>query len=106
MERLTSEAAFAHPCAVAPIPAFSGLTRRYRLNRGGNRSANRTLHMIAVVRFRYCPRTRTYAAQQMAEGLSKREIIRCLKPYIAREVFRALRADLREISSREALDTV
>ena len=106
IERLTSEAAFAHLCAAAPIPASSGLTRRYRLNRGGDRSANRTLHMIAVVRLRYCPRTRAYAARRTAEGLSKREIIRCLKRYIAREVFRALRADLREIPSREVLDTV
>lgn len=105
IERLTSEAAFAHLCAAAPIPASSGLTRRYRLNRGGDRSANRTLRMIAVVRLRYCPRTRTYAARGMAEGLSKREIIRCLKRYIAREVYGALRADLNEISSHDVFDT-
>ena len=106
IERLRSEAAFAHLCAADPIPASSGLTRRHRLNRGGDRSANRALHMIAVVRLRYCPRTRLYAARRTAEGLSKREIIRCLKRYIAREVYQALSADLRQIDSREVLDTV
>lgn len=62
--------------------------------------------MIAVVRLRYCPRTRAYAARRTAEGLSKREIIRCLKRYIAREVYQALRADLADIDSRIGLDTV
>jgi len=98
IDRLRNEAAFAHLCAAAPIPASSGLTRRHRLNRGGDRSANRTLHMVAVVRLRYCPRTRAYATRRMAEGLSKREIIRCLKRYIAREAYRTLCADLREIN--------
>ena len=97
--RLRNEAAFAHLCAAGPIPASSGLTRRHRLNRGGDRAANRALHMIAVVRLRYCPRTRAYAARRTAEGLSKREIIRCLKRYIAREAYRALSADLRQIGS-------
>jgi transposase len=106
IDRLRNEAAFAHLCAAAPIPASSGLTRRHRLNRGGDRSANRTLHMIAAVRLRYCPRTRAYAARRTAEGLSKREIIRCLKRYIAREAYRALCADLREINSRETLDAL
>ena len=102
IERLRSEAAFAHLCAADPIPASSGLTRRHRLNRGGDRSANRALHMIAVVRLRYCPRTRVYVARRTAEGLSKREIIRCLKRYIAREVYQALSADLRQIDSRRS----
>jgi hypothetical protein len=62
--------------------------------------------MIAVVRLRYCPRTRAYVARRTAEGLSKREIIRCLKRYIAREVYQALRADLAAIDSRIVLDTV
>jgi hypothetical protein len=97
--RLRNEAAFAHLCAADPIPASSGLTRRHRLNRGGDRAANRTLHMIAVVRLRYCPRTRAYAARRTAEGLSKREIIRCLKRHIAREAYRALRVDLQEIGT-------
>jgi transposase len=92
--RLRSEAAFAHLCAVDPIPASSGKTQRHRLNPGGNRDANTALHLIAVVRMRYCERTKEYAARRVAEGLSKREVVRCLKRYIAREVYRTLRADL------------
>jgi transposase len=70
---------------------------RHRLNRGGDRQANSALHMIAVVRLRYCPRTRAYAERRTKEGLSKLEIIRCLKRYIAREIYHALRADLTAI---------
>lgn len=92
-DRLRSEAAFARLCGVAPIPASSGNTRRHRLHRGGNRSANRALHIAVVVRMRYCERTRAYVARRTAEGLSKPEIIRCLKRYLAREVFRSLQAD-------------
>ncbi len=92
-ERLRSEAAFARLCGVAPIPASSGKTQRHRLHRGGNRDANRALHIAVVVRMRYCPRTRAYVARRTQQGLSKPEIIRCLKRYLAREVFRALRAD-------------
>jgi transposase len=106
IDRLRNEAAFAHLCAADPIPASSGLTRRHRLNRGGDRAANRSLHMVAVVRLRYCPRTRAYAARRTAEGLSKREIIRCLKRYIAREVYRALSVDLRQTGTGDALDAV
>ena len=94
-ERLRSEAAFARLCGVAPIPASSGKTHRHRPHRGGNRDANRALHVAVVVRMRYCPRTRAYVARRTAGGLSKPEIIRCLKRYLAREVFRALRAGLR-----------
>jgi transposase len=92
--RLHSEAAFAHLCGVDPIPASSGKTTRHRLNHGGDRDANSALHMIAIVRLRYCERTKAYAARRTAEGRSKREIIRCLKRYLAREVYRTLRADL------------
>ena len=92
--RLRSEAAFAHLRGVDPIPASSGKTTRHRLNRGGDRDANTALHIIAVVRLRYCPRTRAYAERRTGEGLSKPEILRCLKRYIAREVFRSLQADL------------
>jgi transposase len=70
---------------------------RHRLNRGGDRQANSALHMIAVVRLRYCPRTRAYAERRTKEGLSKLEIIRCLKRYIAREIYHAFRADLTAI---------
>jgi transposase len=94
LDRLASEAAFAHLCAADPIPASSGKTTRHRLNPGGDRDANTALHLIAVVRLRYCPRTRAYAARRTAQGLSKREIIRCLKRYIAREVYYRLRRDL------------
>jgi transposase len=89
-ERLRSEAAFAHLCGVSPIPASSGKTNRHRLNRGGNRDANRALHLLAIGRLSSDPRTRAYAARRTAEGKSKREIIRCLKRYLAREVFKAL----------------
>lgn len=92
-DRLRSEAAFARLCGVAPIPASSGNRRRHRLHRGGDRSANRALHIAVVVRMRYCSRTRAYVARRTAEGLSKPEIIRCLKRYLAREVFRTLQAD-------------
>ena len=92
--RLHSEAAFAHLCGVDPIPASSGKTTRHRLNPGGDRDANSALHMIAIVRLRYCDRTQAYAARRTAEGRSKREILRCLKRYVAREVYRTLRADL------------
>ena len=94
VSRLRSEAAFAHLCGAAPIPASSGTTTRHRLHRGGDRAANSALHMIAVVRLRYCARTRAYAARRTAEGRSKKEILRCLKRSIARELFHTLRADL------------
>ena len=97
IERRRNEAAFAKLCAAAPKPASSGRTTRHRLDTGGDRQANRTLHMIAVCRLRYCERTRAYAARRTAEGLSKREIIGCLKRYIAREVYAALRDDLRSL---------
>ena len=94
LDRLHSEAAFAHMCGAAPVPASSGKTSRHRLNWGGDRQANSALHMIAVVRLRYCSRTRAYAERRTGQGRSKREILRCLKRYIAREVFQSLRADL------------
>jgi transposase len=91
-ERLQTEGGFAMLCGVAPLPASSGKTERHRLNRGGDRDANRALHMIAVGRLRIDPRTRAYAARRLAEGLSKREVIRCIKRYIAREVYHLLTA--------------
>ncbi|MGC0317041.1 transposase [Kitasatospora acidiphila] len=89
-DRLRSEAAFAHLCAAAPVPASSGRTNRHRLNRGGDRQANNALHMIALVRMRYDSRTRDYVARRTAEGMSKKDILRCLKRFIAREVYRHL----------------
>ncbi len=94
IDRLRSEAAFARICAAAPIPASSGRTTRHRLDYGGDRQANRALYLIAVCRLRYCPRTRAYAHRRTQEGLTKPEIIRCLKRYIAREIYSTLRADL------------
>jgi transposase len=88
--RLKSEASFASLCGVAPIEASSGKVVRHRLNRGGNREANRALYMICLSRMRRDPRTKEYVARRTAEGKSKREIIRCLKRYLAREVYRVL----------------
>ena len=89
-ERLRSEAAFAHLCGVAPIDASSGLTSRKRLNRGGDRSANQALWRIVMVRMVFDQRTRAYVARRTAEGRSKREIIRSLKRYVARKLYRCL----------------
>lgn len=93
-DRLRSEAAFAHLCGVAPIPASSGKTQRHRLNRGGDRSANHALWRIAMVRLRYDDRTRAYKARRAAEQKTDKEILRCLKRYIAREVYTAILTDL------------
>jgi len=91
-ERMRSEAAFAHLCGVAPIPASSGRTHRHRLNRGGDRGANNALYVVVLGRLRYDSRTRAYAARRTTEGLSKPEIIRCLKRYVTREIFTILTA--------------
>jgi transposase len=87
---LGSEASFASVCGVAPIEASSGKVVRHRLNLGGNREANRALYMICLARMRRDRRTKEYVARRTAEGKSKREIIRCLKRYLAREVYRVL----------------
>ncbi|WP_435823977.1 IS110 family transposase [Kitasatospora aureofaciens] len=89
-ERMRSEAAFAHLAGVAPIPASSGRTHRHRLNRGGDRAANNALHTIVLVRMRHDERTRAYVARRTKEGMSKKDITRCLKRFVAREVYRAL----------------
>jgi transposase len=89
-DRLRSEAAFAHLCGAAPIEASSGKVVRHRLNPHGNREANRALYVVALNRMRRDLRTQAYVARRTAEGKSKREIIRCLKRYIAREVYRVL----------------
>jgi transposase len=88
--RLRTEAAFAMLCGAAPLPASSGRTHRHRLNRGGDRQANAALYRIVLCRLRWDPRTRAYAARRTKEGMSKKEIIRCLKRYIAREIYAAL----------------
>jgi hypothetical protein len=86
-ERLVSEASFAHLCGVAPIPASSGKTTRHRLNRGGDRQANQALWRVVMVRLSCDARTRVYVARRTGEGRTKKEIIRCLKRYVAREVY-------------------
>lgn len=89
-QRLRSEAAWAHLCGVAPIEASSGKVTRYRLNRGGDRQANAALFRIVMTRLRSDPRTHAYVTRRLEEGRSKLEIIRILKRYVAREVFRHL----------------
>jgi transposase len=93
-QRLHSEAAFSMLCGVSPLPASSGRTVRHRLNRGGDRQANNALWRIVLVRMSCDERTRSYVARCTAEGKSKREIIRCLKRYIARELYQDLRTVL------------
>jgi len=88
--RLRSEAAWAHLCGTAPIPASSGKVTRYRLNRGGDRQANRALWGIVITRLGNDPRTRAYMARRLGEGRSKPEVIRVLKRYVAREVYHHL----------------
>jgi transposase len=92
-DRLRSDASFAKLCGVAPLPASTGQqTPRHRLNRGGDRHANSALHTIAVTRLRICPATRAYAERRRHEGLTTREILRCLKRYISREIYYRLTA--------------
>jgi transposase len=105
IDRLHGEASFAAICGASPIPASSGKTTRHRLNPGGDRQANRALHLIAVCRLRYCPRTRAYAERRAREGKSQREIMRCLKRYIAREVYTTLSADLADLAHRPIAPT-
>lgn len=102
--RLRNERAFARLCGAAPLEASSGRTRRHRLNRGGDRQANNALWRIVLVRMHYDPRTKAYLARRTAQGLSKREIIRCLKRYVAREVYRAILADLHHPAPTDQLD--
>jgi transposase len=89
-ERIRTEAAWASLCGVAPLQASSGRTTRHRLNRGGNRQANHALWRIVITRMSSDPRTRTYVARRLDEGLTKPEIIRVLKRYVARETWRHL----------------
>ena len=88
--RLRSDAAFSMLCGASPIEASSGKTIQHRLNRGGDRQANAALYRIVVVRLRWHQPTKDYMARRLTEGKSKQEIIRCLKRYVAREVFAVL----------------
>jgi transposase len=98
--RVRSEAAFAKLCGACPIPASSGVTHRHRLFRGGHRQANAALYRIVTVRMRWHQPTMDYVARRTAQGLTKKDIIRCLKRFVAREIYNALIADHR---SRAAL---
>ena len=93
--RIRSEAAFASLAGASPIPASSGNTVRHRINRGGDRRLNRALHMAIVTRMRMDPRTRAYVERRTTEGRPLREIRRCLKRYLAREIYRRLNAAAR-----------
>jgi transposase len=97
--RCRNEATFAALGGTSPIPASSGQTIRHRLNRGGDRNLNRAIHAIALVRMRSCPRTRAYLARRTAEGKTTREIRRCLKRYIARELYRQLNRTMKPLTS-------
>lgn len=91
--RLHSEAALARLCGTAPIPASSGATQRHRLHRGGDRAANSAIYTIALSRLRWHEPTRQYVERRTAGGKSKKEIMRCLKRAIVREIYTALKAD-------------
>lgn len=88
--RLHTEASFAALCGASPVEASSGNTQRHRLNRGGNRQANCALHTIVLSRLRWDERTRTYLDRRISEGKSRREAIRCLKRYAAREIYQLI----------------
>jgi transposase len=92
-ERLGTEASFAALCGASPVDASSGKQRRHRLNRGGDRQANSALWRIVFVRMSCDPRTKAYVARRTAEGKTRKEIMRCLKRYVAREVYKALVAN-------------
>ena len=97
--RCRNEAAFAALGGTSPLPASSGRTIRHRLNRGGDRALNRAIHAIALTRMRSCPRTRAYVARRTAEGKTAREIRRCLKRYIARELYRQLTQSMKPLTN-------
>ena len=94
-ERIHSKAAFAKLCGACPIPASSGSTQRHRLNYAGHRQANSALYRSVIVGMRFHQPTIDYVARRTTEGKTKREIIRCLKRYLAREIYHKLRAPVR-----------
>ena len=102
--RVRSEAAFASLAGVNPIPASSGNTVRHRINRGGDRRLNRALHMAVVTRMRMDAETRAYVQKRTAEGRTPREIRRCLKRYIARQIYRQLNAAAQQATTTENLE--
>ncbi len=101
-ERLRDEAAFAHLCGVAPIPASSGKIVRHRLNRHGNRDANRALYVVAFGRMSRDERTKAYVARRTAEGKTTKEIRRCLMRSLARRLYPLVLADLNDAQTKTA----
>jgi transposase len=93
-DRLSSEGSFAALCGATPLDASSGRQQRHRLNRGGDRQANAALYIIVISRLRWDSTTQAYMARRLAEGKTRKEVIRCLKRYVARQVHRAILADL------------
>lgn len=93
--RIRSEGAFAKICGTAPMPASSGMTSRHRLSRGGHRQANAALYRTVIVRMRFHEPTIAYVTRRTAEGLTKKDIIRCLKRFLAREVYQRVMIDHR-----------
>jgi len=90
-ERIQTEAGFAALCGVSPVDASSGRQQRHRLNRGGDRQANAALHRIIIVRLRHHQPTRDYMTRRLTEGKTKKEIIRCLKRHLARQLYQHLK---------------
>lgn len=97
--RLETPASFAALCGASPLDASSGRQERHRLNRGGDRQANAALYIIVISRLRWHPATQAYMARRLAQGKTRKEVIRCLKIYVAREVRRAILADLSPAST-------
>ncbi|MEU3537910.1 IS110 family transposase [Streptomyces paromomycinus] len=102
-DRLRGEASFAALCGASPVEYSSGNRQHCRLNRGGNRQANAALHRIVLSRLRWDARTRAYYERRVTEGKTRREVIRCLKRYVAREVYRLVQEDRRSLSCTPAL---
>lgn len=102
--RIHSAAAFVALAGANPIPASSGNNRRYRLNRGGDRALNNALHTVVLVRMRHDEETKAYVQKRITEGKSKREIMRCLKRYIARSVYRTLENNNQSATSTTDLE--
>ena len=93
-DRLLRESSFAALCGSSPLDASSGRQQRHRLNRGGDRQANAALYIIVISRLRWEPATKNYMQRRLAEGKTRKEVIRCLKRYVARQVHRAILTDL------------
>lgn len=101
-DRIRSEAAFAKLCGACPVPASSGMTNRHRLSWGGHRQANAAIYRTVIVRMQHHQPTIDYVARRTAEGLSKRDIIRCLKRFVAREIYQRVMIDHRRRQDAQA----